>query len=135
MADMAEKKTQKVDIKDMTPDVLYAMLIYIYEATLPSPEKFDQFGKELLAAADQYQLDQLKCACADYLSRNLDIENCVSYLIMGDLYQEDVLKKAALQFIARNMKNVLKTKDWKESLQSRPSLKLEAFKAFEVTEG
>ena len=53
MADMAEKKTQKVDIKDMTPDVLYAMLIYIYEATLPSPEKFDQCGKDLLAAADQ----------------------------------------------------------------------------------
>ena len=135
MADMAEKKTQKVDIKDMTPDVLYAMLIYIYEATLPSQEKFDQFGKDLLAAADQYQLDQLKCACADYLSRNLDIENCVSYLILGDLYQEDVLKKAALQFIARNMKNVLKTKDWKESLQNKPSLKLEAFEAFEVTEG
>ena len=135
MADMAEKKTQKVDIKDMTPDVLYAMLIYIYEATLPSPEKFDQCGKDLLAAADQYQLDQLKCACADYLCRNIDIENCVSYLILGDLYQEDVLKKAALQFIARNMKNVLKTKDWKESLQNKPSLKLEAFEAFEVTEG
>ena len=72
---------------------------------------------------------------ADCLSRNLDIENCVSYLILGDLYQEDVLKKAALQFIAKNMKNVLKTKDWKESLQNKPSLKLEAFEAFEVTEG
>ena len=49
---------------------------------------------------------------------------------MGDLYQADVLKKTSLLFIASNMKSVLKTNNWKESLQEYPSLLVEALDAF-----
>ena len=62
MADMAEKKTKKVDIKDLHPDVLLVILTLIYTGEIP---EFDEDVKDILAAADQYQLDQLKCACAE----------------------------------------------------------------------
>ena len=127
MADMAEKKTKKVDIKDLHPEVLLVLLTFIYTGEIP---EFDEDVKDILAAADQYQLDQLKSACVDHLCRNLEIKNCIDHLIMGDLYQADVLKKTSLLFIASNMKNVLKTNDWKESLQEYPSLLVEALDAF-----
>ena len=127
MADMAEKKTKKVDIKDLHPEVLLVLLTFIYTGEIP---EFDEDVKDILAAADQYQLDQLKSACVDHLCKNLDVKNCIDHLIMGDLYQADVLKKTSLLFIASNMKNVLKTNDWKESLQKYPSLLAEALDAF-----
>ena len=114
LADMAEKNTKMVDVKDIHPDVLSEIVSFIYFAKIP---RFDKFTRDLLAAADQYQLDQLKSACEDHLCRNIDIENCVGFMTMGDMYQADTLKKTSLQFIARNRKEVLKTKDWKESLK------------------
>ena len=122
LADMAEKNEQKVDVKDIAPEVLSEMLSFIYFGKI---RRLDKFATDPLAAADQYQLDQLKSACEDHLCRNIDIENCVGFMTMGDMYQADALKKTSLQFIARNRKEVLKTKDWKESLKKNSSLMVE----------
>ena len=90
----------------------------------------DKFAKDLLAAADKYQLDQLKSACAEHLCRDIDIENCISHLMMGDLYQADNLKKSSLQFISRNMKNVFQSKGWRESLRTKPDLMADVLEMF-----
>ena len=127
LADMAEKNEQKVDVKDIAPEVLSEMLSFIYFGKI---RRLDKFATDLLAAADQYHLDQLKRACEDHLCRNIDVENCVSYLTIGDRYLADTLKKTSLQFIARNMKKVFKTKDWKESLKKNSSLMVELLEAF-----
>merc|ERR1712131_89556 len=124
---MAEKKTRKVDIKDLHPDVLSVMLTFIYTGKIP---EMDKLAKDILAAADKYQLDGLKNSCVYYLSRNTDIGNCISHLILGDTFQADVLKKMTLQFIARNMRKVLKRNDWKESLADYPSLIVEVLEVF-----
>ena len=60
LADMAEKNTQKVDVKDIAPEVLSEMLSFIYFGKIRT---LDKFATDLLAAADQYHLDQLKRAC------------------------------------------------------------------------
>ena len=127
LADMAEKNEQKVDVKDIAPEVLSEMLSFIYFGKL---RRLDKFATDLLAAADQYHLDQLKRACEDHLCRNIDIGNCVGYMTMGDMYQADTLKKTSIQFIARNMKKVLKTKVWKESLKNNSSLMVEVLEEF-----
>ena len=127
LADMAEKNEQKVDVKDIAPEVLSEMLSFIYFGKI---RRLDKFATDLLAAADQYHLDQLKRACEDHLCRNIDIGNCVGYMTMRDMYQADTLKKTSIQFIARNMKKVLKTKVWKESLKNNSSLMIEVIGEF-----
>ena len=83
-------------------------------------------------AAEKYQLEQLKSICGicvERLCNNIEVGNCLDYLVVGDLYQADILKNAALQFIARNMGNVFKCKDWKNCLEDHPKLMAEVIDA------
>ena len=50
-ADMTEKKTKKVEIMDLQPDVVAEMLSFIY---VGKTTKLDELSGELLAAAEKY---------------------------------------------------------------------------------
>jgi len=113
-ADMKEKKTRKVDVKDIRPDVLSEALTFIYTGMTPN---LDDLAEDLLVAADKYQLDQLKQICVNNLCKKIDVKTCLHSFTIGDMYNADDLKKSALQFIARNKEQVFKTKDWKGCLQ------------------
>ena len=54
-AKLAEKKEQKVDVKDIAPEVLSEMLSFIYFGKI---RRLDKFATDLHAAADQYHLEQ-----------------------------------------------------------------------------
>ena len=90
----------------------------------------EEHAEDLLMAAEKYQLDQLKSICSKKLYNNIEINNCLNYLVIGDLYRADDLKKSSLQFIARNVGSVFKSKDWEECLKDHPSLMAEVINAF-----
>ena len=99
------------------------MLKYIHTGDAP---KIKDLAKELLAAADLYQLDQLKNSCQEVLTENLDVENSIQILIISDMYSCQKLKKDALNFIIKNIKSVVSSGgDWKKELESYPSLQSE----------
>jgi len=125
-ADMAEKKTKKVSIKDIPSEVVAEMLLYIYTGNTPN---LNDLAGDLLGAAEQYQLEMLKNLCEEKLCSNLEISNSVNHLILGDLYQAHNLKRMSLQFVVRNMSTVLRTRDWKESLIDHPELMAEVMEA------
>ena len=83
-ADMTEKKSRKVDVKDLHPDVVAEMLTFIYTGNTPN---LNRLAGELLAAAEQYQLELLKNICEERLCNSLEIGNSVSHLVLGDMYQ------------------------------------------------
>ena len=126
-AEMTEKKTKKVDIPDLHPDVLSEMLTFIYTGKSPS---VDNLAQALLAAADKYQVELLKIICVEKLCKSIDVKNCVDYLVMGDRHQADVLKKFSLEFIAKNVASVCQTGEWKESLVDHPALMVDVIEAF-----
>jgi len=66
-ADMKEKEAGSVEIKNMTPEVLKNMLKYIYTSEAPD---IDAFTQELFAAAEQYQLENLKELCEAKLCKD-----------------------------------------------------------------
>ena len=105
---MTEKKTNKVDIKGLLPDVLGEMLSFMYCGKTPNLELHVE---DLLKAADRYQVEPLKAICEEKLCKFVDVENCVSFLALGDMYHADNLKRAALSFIACNRNSVIKTED------------------------
>ena len=67
----------------------------------------------------------MKSICSKELCNNLEVNNCLNYLVIGDLYRADNLKKASLKFITRNRGSVFKSKDWEECLKDHPSLMAE----------
>ena len=46
-----------------------------------------QGASELLGAADQYQLDLLKCLCEEKLCSTTSLDNAVEHLVLGDMYR------------------------------------------------
>ena len=124
--EMKEKKTKKVVVKDIHPDVFEELLTFIYTGKCPNVNKL---ARDLLGAADMYQVELLKTICIEKLCNSINVHNCVDLLIIGDMYQADILKKISLEFIAMNVGSVCDLGDWKKSLLGNPSLMADVIKA------
>ena len=73
---------------------------------------------ELLAAAEQYQLELLKSICEEKLCSCLEIGNSVNYLVLGDMYQVCVILSAFLQYPTIKLYECLETSRIKINLKS-----------------
>ena len=125
-AEMKEKQTKKIVIKDCHPDVVSEMLHFIYTGDI-STEKFSDLARDLIRVGDKYQLDYLKNMCEDKLCSTLSVENSIEYLVLGDSYNASKLKKMALELVAKNMKKIVDTDVYKDLFRQKPDL------AWEVT--
>jgi len=120
--DTLESQTNVVKINDIEPKVLEEMLLYIHTGESPN---IKDLAMEFLAAADFYQLDELKNSCQSFFSDTLHTENSIGILILSDKYSASKLKKDALKFISENMKSISTLSDWKKELSGYPSLQSE----------
>ena len=123
---MNEKETKKVNISDIHPSVFSEMLKYIYTGKLPQE---DNNIRELLAAANKYQIDMLKNICIVKMCNSININNCIYYLIDADIYEAQFLKKFSLKFIANNVKNICKKDNWRSILIDYPELMADVINA------
>ena len=115
---LRESRHNEVEIKDLLPDTVRIMLQYIYSGHLePNTD-----NKELLCAADKYQLTQLKTACELSLSRGIDIASCVELLVLADTHTANTLKKAALNFIVTNLQKIISNPNWQDELTAHPGI-------------
>lgn len=75
LADMKENNENRVVINDIEKKIFKEFLYFFYSG------KFDEsksdFAIPLLAAADKYDVPQLKELCVNLLLRNLNPENCL----------------------------------------------------------
>ena len=127
-AKMKESETMTVEIKDIEPAVVTEILHFIYTGGIKE-EAFEQFGEELLAAADKYELDSLKDICEDKLSYYiLDSSNAVRFLLLGDRFQAPMLREKSLRTVAINMASIVKTDAFRD-LKQYPDLLIEIFDA------
>jgi len=120
--DMKESQTNVVNIKDIEPKILEEMLRYIHTGEAPN---ITEISPELIAAADLYQLDELKNSCQDLLIEDLDVKTSIHHLILSDMYSAQKLRKEAMKFVCENMKLISSTCDWKKELAGYPSLMAE----------
>ena len=123
-ADMKENRTKKVIIKDVNPDVLKEMLQFIYTGAT-SENILKEMSGELLAAAEKYQLNCLKEMCEYQLCSNLEVNNSIPSLVLGDMHQAFKLRRMALQMVAKNLTAIVPTEEYKDLVKNHPSLVLE----------
>ena len=89
----------------------------------------DEIGKDLLGAADQYQLDLLKNKCEEKLCSSLEASNSVELLVLADLHHAPKLRRMALGLVTRNMDTIVNTDVYKDFTHHHPALALEITKA------
>ena len=79
--EMTEKKNKLVEIKEIAPMVMSALLTFIYTGSSKVTEDGEdpnlQMTADLLVAAERYQLEILKSMCESILASNVTTENCL----------------------------------------------------------
>ena len=121
---MQENLHSEVEIEDLEADTVQLMLKNIYSGHLEP----NSSTKELLSAADKYQLTQLKTACELSLSRSIHVSNCIELLILADVHTADTLKTAALSFIVTNLQKIISNPNWQDELSPHPNITAQILK-------
>ena len=124
--EMKEKKTKKIVIKDSNPRTVTEMLNFMYTGDI-SLDDMEEMARDLLAAAEKYELSDLKKMCEEKLCSSLSVENSIECLVLGDLHHASKLKKMALELVAKNTRKIVNTDVYKDLFTQKPAL------AWEVT--
>ncbi|XP_047334705.1 BTB/POZ domain-containing protein At1g55760 [Impatiens glandulifera] len=97
--DLKEKEQSTIDISDMSFEACQAFLNYIYG--IIQSEEFLTHRLSLLAAADKYDIKDLKVACHDSLIEDIDAVNVLERLQCAYLYGLPKLKASCLQYLVK----------------------------------
>lgn len=108
--DMSEKRDGIVNVTDMTPAVMSDLVDFFYTGTVPNVKKL---AKELLNAAQKYELPRLYAICEGVLKMRITVANVIDTIILADLHNATSLRQACLKFIHLNSAEVQKTSRWK----------------------
>ena len=125
-SNMKEKKEGVVEVFDVDSDVMSDLLSYIYCGYAPN---IKEMAKDLLFAADKYNLTSLSVLCEKELQTTLTTDNVADVLLVANkLPLRVVLKDACINFVKHNSKDVYQSNSWKFLKETEMAL------AFEVME-
>eukprot|EP01125_Pyxidicula_operculata_P007717 TRINITY_DN2612_c0_g1_i4.p1 TRINITY_DN2612_c0_g1~~TRINITY_DN2612_c0_g1_i4.p1 ORF type:complete len:474 (+),score=69.06 TRINITY_DN2612_c0_g1_i4:54-1475(+) len=111
LKDASEHSSDKVlEFPDMTEDVLYQMIEYIYTDTVSSLTV--DTALPLYKAADKYHLPRLKYLCEVFMLRNISINNVCTYFEAGDKYSAPYLRSRALRWIMKHFVEVINSEPY-----------------------
>ncbi|XP_005188862.2 speckle-type POZ protein-like [Musca domestica] len=116
---MTENETNQILINDFEPVVIKEMLIFMYSDSAPNIEGM---AGELLAAADKYDVEQLKCLCEMVLNNEISNETVLPTLVLADQHSALTLKKRCFHYIKLNLASIVFTKEWKTMLNNYSEL-------------
>ncbi|KAJ1266776.1 hypothetical protein BS78_07G004300 [Paspalum vaginatum] len=95
--DLKEKESSTVDIDDMCLESCSALLGFIYGTI--RQEQFRKHRLELLAAANKYDIADIKGCCEESLLEDINSGNVLERLHVAWLYQLERLKKGCLTYL------------------------------------
>ncbi|CAF4159161.1 unnamed protein product [Rotaria socialis] len=122
---MLEDQNSTIEITDLQPETVRALLEYIYTSNV---EEIDEHNAvEIFKAADKYELELLKQKAELIMMNSLSVSNCTMLYIVADLHNANELKKRVLNFIMRNILEVTESDDWRILVEQHPALATEAF--------
>ena len=107
--DMVEVTSGCINIENFKPKVVKFALEFIYKSYINVMEVRENatFASDLLAIAEQYQLDELKRMCEiELCSYGLGFDNALNLLVLGDRFRAPELKECALELIVNMRREV-----------------------------
>ncbi|KAG8177968.1 hypothetical protein JTE90_012655 [Oedothorax gibbosus] len=114
-----ESQTGAIQIEDIHPDTVRAMLKYIYCAR--TEDLSETSACALLYAADKYELLDLKQICVAHLKSVISNDNFFRILDAAVAHDED-LKLVVIDYIGKNFTEIEQSADWGELKKQNPEL-------------
>jgi len=114
--DMEEKKSGKIAKEHLNKSLVFTILEFIYTGKVDP----NNISLQLLEESNEMRLIELKKICSKQLSQEVNLANCVIFLITADLLNADDLRESAREFIIENYTDI-PTKSRKD-LESHPAL-------------
>lgn len=115
------QKDGVVVIKDVPSGAFKVILEYVYSGCHPDDKDvLEEMGKEIIDAANRYELVNLKLAVETALvcQRVLDKENVADYIIFADARSCALLKEYAVSFFLLHAREILKSEHSKRLRES-----------------
>ena len=110
-ADMTEKRNSIVKMTDISSTALSDLITYFYTGSAPNASSQ---AKELLAAANKYELPRLQLICERELRARVGAGNAIEMLLLAEIHQAETLKRACLEFIKSSFGRVYESDGWKD---------------------
>ncbi|XP_068428933.1 kelch-like protein 41a [Clinocottus analis] len=110
-ADGKEMDTMEVVLENMDPNVMEAIVNYMYSAEIDINENNVQ---DVLAAANRLQIPSVFTVCVNYLQKGLSKKNCLSIYRLGLMLSSARLALAARDHIADWFETIAKDEDFLE---------------------
>ena len=107
--------------RDIKKAIFSEVLRFIYSGKISSDDSLKNLARDILIAANKYQLDLLKKLCEAQLQSTLNARNCFDLLVLGDLHQAANLKMAALHFVSMNSASLIETDVYKDFFHNQRS--------------
>jgi speckle-type POZ protein len=125
--DMIESHSNQYIIDDIESNVFEELLTFIYTGNSP---KTQTMVEKLLAAAQKYEILEIKDFCANIIFKDIKNENAIQRLIIADKYNATKLLDKIIAFIAVNFQPILKIsyKEWEKFIVENPKLVTKIFK-------
>ena len=106
-----QERSGIIKISDFDSAVVSDLLAFIYTGEAPNLE---MLAKELLLAADKYDIQSLAVACMEHLEDELTSDNVAEVLLLAEnLQSAKPLKSICLKYIQDDYDSVSMSKSWK----------------------
>lgn len=117
-----EGQMNKIYVRGVRYEVMKELIRYIYFGKVAG---LKVIAKELLMAADMYQLPGLKEVCVNVLLDTMKKEHVCEYVVIADRLHIDSLKSAAFKFFKAYASDIKRLPGWKDLLTQHPDLSAE----------
>lgn len=121
--DTKENKTGEVSIIDVDKSTMETILIHMYTGDIDNPTTENVL--HLYAAAEKYDIKDIKEICSEFIIRNLSVEWVCDVIKFAELYQEEEIGRSAREFFKENARKVLKTEKWKTFAKENHAISVE----------
>ncbi|KAK9537587.1 hypothetical protein VZT92_005191 [Zoarces viviparus] len=111
LEDGKEKDTMEVVLEDMDPNVMEAIVNYMYSAEI---DINDNNVQDILAAANRFEIPSVFTVCVNYLQKGLTKKNCLAIYRLGLMLNSARLALAARDHIADRFETIAKDEDFLE---------------------
>ncbi len=122
-----ESQSNRCTIHDIESEVFEELLTFIYTGNAP---KAQTMVEKLLAAAQKYEILEIKDFCANIIFKGIKNENAIQNLIIADKYNATKLLDKIIGFIADNFQSIfnISYKEWENFIVENPKHVTKLFK-------
>ncbi|MEE6489530.1 hypothetical protein FKM82_015605 [Ascaphus truei] len=109
LSEESEEKKQNVELDNVDPNIMEAILKYLYSADI---DLNDANVQDIFALASRFQIPSVFTVCVTYLQRKLSLTNCLAIFRLGLLLDCPRLAITARDYISDRFEQICKEDDF-----------------------